>query len=166
MVTVLSRPTGVAPSLDGLYSALLDRPAAARAETVVRLLAPPPSGGRTPTGFMVRVLDVILRAGVGGVTLEGAAARPGLDDPAVWTQVAKELREGTCVPVVRVDRGAELGADLPAGAPRLGVVGLADGPVGSDWGALGLHAKELASLMLEEELEEEIIEEAVPEEAR
>ena len=37
MVTVLSRPTGVAPSLDGLYSALLDRPAAARAEALARL---------------------------------------------------------------------------------------------------------------------------------
>ncbi|MCA9314642.1 MAG: hypothetical protein H6806_07165 [Planctomycetes bacterium] len=165
-VVVLARPTGTATSLDALYSTLLDRPAAARADMVVELVSPPPSSGRTPTGFMVRVLDVILRAGAGAVTLEGSASRPGLDDPAVWTQVAKELREGTCVPVVRVDRGAELGADLPAGAPRLGVVGLADGPVGSDWGALGLHAKELASLMLDEELEEEIIEEAVPEEAR
>lgn len=165
-VVVLSRPTGVAPALDVLYSALLDRPAAARAETVVELVAPPPSGGRTPAGFMVRVLDVVLRTGAGGVTLQAAAARPGLDDPAAWTQAAKELREGARVPVLRVDRGAELGTELPEGAARLGIVGRSEGPVGSDWGVLGLRSEDVASRMFDEEIEEETIEEAVPEDAR
>jgi len=111
---------------------------------------PPPKGRGVPTGYVVRVLDVALRAGFREVVLEGAMMpTPEEAASATWLRdIVAALKQQPGTPTIKI--GNETVGRLPEGAD----VGPVEGLLPTAWG-FGTKPKE-GPVIRDQEIEDHV----------
>jgi hypothetical protein len=152
-VKVLRSRTDEPSSVEALHAELRARPQEEREGTYIELVTPPPHGSRVATGYVVRVLDAVLRSGAAAVLFQGAATPPGGRDAAGLATAIQDMQGAAIVPMVKLDDDEPIGPALPAGAEPMSCPGTTTEYVGSDLGRLGLHTplRDLLEAPYEEE---------------
>ncbi len=134
--------------LRAVWAALQKTPIEQRRETSYEIVAPPPKGGAVSTGFVVQLVDLVLRAGGTRLTFEGAAMPRDTIGDAAWL-AAEVTRERPGNVFVRIEQQS-----LDPDAPQ------ADLPADGVFPQVRIVAPAMGTI-IEEEVLEEVIEEPV-----